>query len=165
MGMAACFIAIDKNAVDSFFANPDSLEEFLSEQFESEESTNIVDVDKSWHCIHFMLTGQAEGGEEPLAWAVLGGEETGDDAGYGPARILRPDQVKSVSSALASIDKSEFSSRYDPAAMKAADIYLSDMCVRDGEEALEYIVENYLGLTDFYRDAAERGDGAVLLIC
>ena len=112
-----------------------------------------------------MLTGQAEGGEEPLAWAVLGGEETGDDAGYGPARILRPDQVKSVSSALASIDKSEFSSRYDPAAMKAADIYLSDMCVRDGEEALEYIVENYLGLTDFYRDAAERGDGAVLLIC
>ena len=165
MGMAACFIAIDKNAVDTFFANPDSLEEFLNEQFESEEPTNIVDVDKSWHCIHFMLTGQAEGGEEPLAWAVLGGEETGDDAGYGPARILRPDQVKSVSSALASIDKSEFSSRYDPAAMKAADIYLSDMCVRDGVEALEYIVENYLGLTDFYRDAAERGDGAVLLIC
>ena len=47
MGMAACFIAIDKNAVDTFFANPDSLEEFLSEQFESEEPTNKVDVDKS----------------------------------------------------------------------------------------------------------------------
>lgn len=165
MGMAACFIAIDERAVRKFLANPDSLEDFLSAQFESEEPANIVDVDKSWHCIHFMLTGRANGGEEPLAWAVLGGEETGDDAGYGPARILAPDQVKSVSRALASIDKSKFSSRYDPAAMEAADIYLSDMCVRDGDEALEYIVENYLALADFYRDAAERGDGAVLLIC
>lgn len=165
MGMTACFIAINPDAVRKFLANADSFEEFLNEQFESEEPTNIVDVDKSWHCIHFMLTGQADGGEEPLAWAVLGGEETGEDAGYGPARILVPDQVKSISSALAPIDKSEFSSRYDPAAMQAADVYLSDMCVRDGDEALEYIVENYLALADFYRDAAERGDGAILLIC
>ena len=165
MGMAACFIAIDKDAVMSFRANPDSLEEFLNDQFESEEPTNIVDVDKAWHCIHFMLTGQADGGDEPLSWAILGGEETGGDAGYGPARILTPDQVRTLSSALASIDKVAFSSRYDPLAMKRADVYLSEMCVRDGDEALVYIVDNYLALTDFYRDAAERGDGAVLLIC
>ena len=165
MGMTACFIAINSDTVDHFFANADSLEKFLGDHFESEEPTNIVDVGKSWHCIHFMLTGDATGGEGPLAWAVLGGEETGEDAGYGPARILRPGQVKEVSSALSSIDRADFSSRYNPAAMKAADVYLSDMCVRDGDEALDYIVENYLALADFYRDAAERGDGAVLLIC
>lgn len=165
MGMTACFIAINSDTINHFLENTDSLEKFLGDHFESEEPTNIVDVDKSWHCIHFMLTGDATGGEGPLAWAVLGGEETGEDAGYGPARILRPGQVKEISSTLSSIDRADFSSRYNPAAMKAADVYLSDMCVRDGDEALDYIVENYLALADFYRDAAERGDGAVLLIC
>jgi hypothetical protein len=165
MGMAGCFVAIDDGAVKRFREDPDLLGEFLGEQFESDEPTNTMDVDKSWHCIHFMLTGQADGGSEPLAWAILGGEEIGEDAGYGPARILMPEHVKDISSALLSIGKEEFASRFNPVAMQAADVYLSEMCVRDGEEALEYIVENYLNLVDFYRGAAERGDGAILLLC
>lgn len=162
MGMVGGFVAVDEDAIKKFRADSGALEEFLNN--EDEEPANSMDVDKAWHCIHFMLTGQADGGEEPLAWAIGGGEEIGEDCGYGPARILQPSQVKSVAIALSAIDKTAFASRYNPAAMKAADIYLSDMCVRDGDEALGYIVENYVRMADFYRDAAARGDGAILLL-
>jgi hypothetical protein len=165
MGVAACFFAIDSASIDHFRRNPELLEAFLNDQLKSEDPSGTIDVDKSWHLIHFMLTGQADGGPEPLSWAVLGGEEVGEDVGYGPARILQPDQVKGISSALSEISIEEFNSRYDPAAMKAADVYLSDMCVRDGDEALEYISDNYSALVDFYRSAAEGGKGAVLLLC
>lgn len=161
MGMVACFAAIGAGIIQRLDANPELLDEFLSDQLESEHS---MDVDKSWHCIHFMLTGDAEGGKAPLAWAIMGGEDCGEDAGYGPARILQPGQVKDVAAALSAIDRAEFISRYDPVAMKSADIYLSDMCVRDGDEALEYIVEHYLRLVQFYQSAAERGDGVALLL-
>jgi hypothetical protein len=33
----------------------------------------LLEVDKAWHGIHFLLCGDAEGGEPPLGSAVLGG--------------------------------------------------------------------------------------------
>ncbi|AEG00818.1 Domain of unknown function DUF1877 [Methylomonas methanica MC09] len=113
-------------------------------------------------CIHFMLSDSADVTSNPLSWAILGGEEVGEDIGYGPARVLEPQQVKTFAAALASIDQKAFESKYNPAAMQAADIYLSDMCVRDGIEALEYILGNYRILCSFYKTAAADGKGAIL---
>ena len=65
-----------------------------------------LDIDKTWHVIHFLLTGEAWGGELPLANAVLGGTELpGTDAGYGPFRYLVPPEVQATSQALAKICK------------------------------------------------------------
>lgn len=52
-----------------------------------------VDLDKSWHGLHFLFTGTAWEGEEPACFLVLGGEGIGNDVGYGPARVLMPDDV------------------------------------------------------------------------
>ncbi|WP_041364190.1 YfbM family protein [Methylomonas methanica] len=109
-----------------------------------------------------MLSDSADVTSNPLSWAILGGEEVGEDIGYGPARVLEPQQVKTFAAALASIDQKAFESKYNPAAMQAADIYLSDMCVRDGIEALEYILGNYRILCSFYKTAAADGKGAIL---
>src|SRR5258708_20564425 len=59
-----------------------------------------LSLEKSWHGIHYLLTGVAEGGRPPLSWTVLGDKEipdTGKLMGYGPAHILTPPQVNSVS--------------------------------------------------------------------
>ena len=46
--------------------------------------TEEIDLDKSWHGIHFLLTGAAWEGERPLNFLILGGEEVGDiDVGHG----------------------------------------------------------------------------------
>jgi hypothetical protein len=34
-----------------------------------------LSLEKSWHGIHYLLTGLAEGGRPPLSWAVLGDKE------------------------------------------------------------------------------------------
>src|SRR4051812_2160785 len=60
-----------------------------------------LDIDKSWHAIQFLLTGDPWDGKPPLQNAVMGGVELGDeDVGYGPARGLSPPDVQAVSRAL-----------------------------------------------------------------
>lgn len=163
MGMVGCFAAVDTETMEKLNADPGLVEEYLYPDEGGGEPPHYIDVDKAWHGIHFMLTGSAESGPAPLCWAVLGGEEVGDDVGYGPARILRPDHVRKIARELASIDETAFKARFEPKAMEAAGIY-PPIWVRDAEEALEYLVENYLKLVAFYRGAAARGDGAILWI-
>lgn len=165
MGMVACFAGLDTATIAGLKSDPAAMEEFLYPDDGDSEPANYIDLDKAWHCIHFMLSGSADSATGPLGWAVLGGDALGDDVGYGPARIMLPDQVLSIATALSSIDEDSFKSRYAPDAMLAASVYLADMCVRDGDEALDYLVDNYLCLAEFYRAAAARGDGAVLWLC
>jgi Domain of unknown function (DUF1877) len=160
MGMVGCFAAADAATIDRLKSDPGQMEAFLHPDDGDGELAHSIDVDKAWHGIHFILTGHADGGPEPLCWAVLGGEEVGEEVGYGPARILQPDQVRSIAAAL--IDEAAFKARFAPQAMEAAKIYPDVIWVRDGDEALEYLVENYRELVAFYRSAAGRGDGAVL---
>lgn len=162
MGMVACFSAADAATLDQLKADPYRMEEFLYPDDGEGEPPHCQDIDKSWHCIHFMLAGSTDVSAEPLSWAILGGEEIGDDVGYGPARILEPQQVQSIAAALSKIDEATFKAKFNPKAMQAANVYLSEMCVRDGEEAFEYLLENYRILLAFYQSAAARGDGAIL---
>nr|CAP48980.1 putative integron gene cassette protein [uncultured bacterium] len=163
MGMAACFAAIDQKTSDRLRLNPDELEDYLYPDDGDGEPENYIDVDKAWHGIHYLPTGTSDEGQPPLSWAILGGAELGDDMGYGPARILTPEQVKAVAGALPS--EETFKASYAPQAMEAAQVYPDVIWVRDGDEALEYLVENYKVMVEFYQSAASRGDGAILWLC
>ena len=123
-----------------------------------------MDIDKAWHGIHFMLS---QIGQQQMAFAlaVLGGEEVGDDVGYGPARFLTAQQVKAVATSLSELDETHFCEQFLPEAMEAAEIYPTGIWVRDGYEALEYLLENYRQMVFFYQQTAENGDGAVLWLC
>jgi hypothetical protein len=48
--------------------------------------------------------------------------------------------------------------------MTRADIYPSVIWERDGEEALEYVLDYYKKLVAFYKRAAERGQAVILSI-
>ena len=165
MGMAACFASAGVETLNHLRSNPGEMEGFICPDDDEGEPPNYADVDKAWHCIHFMLTGRTDRGPELLSSAIFGGDEIGEDVGYGPARIMDPAEVKKVAVALMSIDDAAFSSRFNPQAMKSADIYLADMCLRDGTEALDYLLQNFHSLAEFYRAAASRDDGAILWLC
>lgn len=91
---------------------------------------------------------------------MLGGEGFGDEWDYGPVRFLLPAQVRAVSEALAGLDAEELTRRFDPADMDAQGIY-PRFWSRDGEDALDYLLEEYGRLADFYRQAASRGDAVL----
>ena len=126
-----------------------------------------TDLDKAWHGIHYLLTGTAWEGAEPLNFIVRGGNEVGDvDVGYGPARVLRSDDVKGITAALKDIDISVLRKRFNPGEMMSLDIYPA-IWDRDQEDddTLGYCIEYYNELYRFLSNAARNSMGVVLYIC
>lgn len=125
----------------------------------------VVDLDKAWHGIHFLLTGTAWDAETVLGLAILGGIPLEDtDIGYGPVRLLEPDQVEAVAAALAGVDDEALRERFDPAELAKADIY-PDIWA-EGQSVLEDFLLPYLGeLRELYTTAAFQGRAVIAGIC
>lgn len=120
-----------------------------------------LDLGKAWHGLHYLLTGAREQVEGDFAGAaVLGGDEIGDDDGYGPARVLGPHLVRAVAAGLDVIEADSLRDRYDPRTMRALDIYPDSW--QSGE--LHWLVTQFGELRRFYRIAAERGQAVLLTL-
>jgi hypothetical protein len=120
-----------------------------------------LDIDKSWHAIQFLLTGEPWQGDPPFQNAVMGGTELGDeDVGYGPARCLTPAEVQSVSAALASLSGEQLWSRFDAKKFAEAEIYPQGW----SSEGKGYVVAYYDALRAFFAEAARAGDAIILYL-
>lgn len=120
---------------------------------------NGLDLEKSWHVLHYLLTGEPEDAPPPLGNAILGGKEIGPDLGYGPARFLTPAEVREVSIALSQIASEDLARRFDLQAMIAAHIYP----VRD-ESELTLAQDYFPLLARYYSDAATGGNAMLLYV-
>ena len=123
----------------------------------------MLNLDKSWHAIHFLLTGDAGGAPYPLG-LVMGGEDIGADQGYGPARLIEPDEMLDFSAALSALSDAELKKRYDPAEMAQHHVYIADSLVEEGEEGWNYLVSFLLGLRRFAERCVQTNSGAIILI-
>ena len=118
-----------------------------------------LSLEKSWHGIHYLLTGVAGGGRPPLSWAVLGDREIPEPErlmGHGPAHVLTAQQVSSVSKAVAKLNKEKFLRKFDSKAMKAARVYGVS-----GAEDREYLWTYFQKLKAFYSQAAQQNNGVL----
>ena len=126
-----------------------------------------TDLDKAWHGIHYLLTGTAWEGSEPLNFIVSGGTAVGDvDVGYGPARVFSSDDVKKISTALSGLDDSTLRERFNPEEMMRLEIYpeIWDRAP-DDDDTLGYCIENVAYLRRFLSDAVNNSMGIALYIC
>jgi hypothetical protein len=125
-----------------------------------------TDLEKSWHGIHYLLTGTAWEGDPPLNFLVLGGRVVGDiDVGYGPPHALTAAETGSVSDALARVGDEELRGRFDPAAMMKQKIY-PEIWDRgpDEDDTLGYLMENVGVLREFLAQVVGRNQGLVVYI-
>lgn len=130
--------------------------------FDGEE----LDLDKSWHGIHFLLTGTAYEGEPPLDFIVRGGVQIGGaDVGVDPPRALKSDEVRAVADAIEGLSPDDLRERFDSEQMLEEGIY-PDIWDRDtaDDDSLEYLIEHYTELRAFVHRAAERGDGFIIVM-
>lgn len=135
--------------------DPDGIDDLL----ESAADTSSVDLDKAWHGLHWLLVR----GDAPIEEAIFGGEEIGEDLGYGPSRLLSPERVKHVASALAVLAPDELGSRLDGAAMSQDDVYPS---IWDEEDIFAgYLAPAFERLRDFYAAAAEADEAVIQTLC
>jgi uncharacterized protein DUF1877 len=133
----------------------------LNVLYPEEEDDRCLDIDKSWHAIHFLLSGDAWDGEYPLSDVILGGSEMSDeDLGFGPARYLNPQEVQEMADALASVSEERLLRNFSPEAFAAAHIYPEGWLGTDEER--QYIVTNFRKLKEFVTSAARADDAVVL---
>src|SRR4051812_45920757 len=87
-------------------------EEFIPRLAEHVPGAKALALRKTWHGLHFALTGKVAEGKQPLGFLVSGGkpvtaEGDEEDAAYVPPRVLSPVFVKKLSKALAAITQRE----------------------------------------------------------
>lgn len=119
----------------------------------------VLDIHKSWHGLHWLLCQDARDGPEPLKQAVLGGEEIGEDLGYGPARLVDAATVRAVAAALAAISRDTLQQRFNPKAMAAAQIYAFD--AGDADWRADFL-DAFDGVKRLFSDAASRGHSVLI---
>lgn len=161
MSMISILVFASDDEIRQLLAEPDGIYAFL------ERERTSTDLDKAWHGIHWLLTGSADGGGEPLCYLVAGGETVGDvDVGYGPARALKSTQVAEWHDALARISPDELARRFDPRAMLAADIYpeIWARSITGKEDTLDYLLQASAGLRDFLAAACREKSGLLVYL-
>lgn len=94
---------------------------------------------------------------------MLGGEEFGEDLGYGPPRWLPPDAVAEAARELAALSPDDFAARLDFAAMAREQIY-PQIWDRDpaGEDLVGYVVAGYETIRTQFAEAAAANQGFVI---
>lgn len=127
----------------------------------------LTDIDKSWHGIHFLLTGTADEGNPPLNFLLAGGADVGDeDVGDGPARAYTAAQTREIASALASLSDDELTRRYAPDAMMAAEVY-PEIWDRNPpkDDTLGYLMEYVKVIRETLAGVTARGHGVLVYLC
>lgn len=102
----------------------------------------------------------------PFCYLIQGGNEVGDiDVGYGPARVLRPEEVATFDAALLALSVNELQRRFDPDAMMRANIY-PEIWDRDPAEddALSYLLEYFEDLRVFVGEARKLSKGIIIYL-
>ncbi|KAA5543416.1 DUF1877 family protein [Adhaeribacter rhizoryzae] len=128
------------------------------------EDPNLVDIDKSWEGILFLLTGQnLENSSHPLAKVLFSGQfiDEDQDLGYGPAQYLTPEQVKEVNAEISKITISELSKNYNPNRMSELEIYPN---IWDEEDNLEYLTDYFKTVQEVYSEAAGRNEAVITFL-
>jgi hypothetical protein len=160
MSMICALREVDEKVISHLLQNPEQITSFLNDEI------GEFDLDKAWHAIHFLLTGSAWEGEEPLCFLVKGGQQIGSiDLGFGPARALRPDQVKRFDEALSSVSAEQLRAMYDAQRMQKEGIY-PDIWDREDEEdeTKDYVIEYFEMLKTFVDQTSKEGKGVIIYL-
>jgi hypothetical protein len=152
--------AVTPEETERFLTDPDAIEELATPVG---RANRCLRLEKAWHGLHYLLTGSATQGDEPLGFLLDGGEEVGDDLGYGPARLFDPDAVQRLDRTLAAISEGQLWSRFDPDSMQAEGVYPGIWDESEEDLRDEYLTY-YRELKAFVRRASETDNSLVLLL-
>ncbi len=151
--------------IDRFLAEPAAAESFVFPDDYEEHDPTLIEFDKAWQALHFMLTGEAYGTGHALG--IIADEtpfvSTGDIGSFSFS-VVTPARMKVFAEALAAIDDAALAARYNPQAMVSAEVYVADSFVDEGSEALDYIMQGVPALRTFAAGCAAAGDGALRVL-
>jgi hypothetical protein len=110
--------------IKALLQNPADVFGVIDGAYNSPEQ-GFVDLDKAWHCLHYLLSGSAQAGSGPLAFLLAGGIPVGEDdlGGAGPARVFLAAEVADIAAALAEVTEPALLARLDVKKLEALGVY------------------------------------------
>ena len=124
------------------------------------------DLDKSWHGIHYLLTGTAWEGTPPLDFLIEGGHQVGQiDPEHGPVRAFRHDEVRAFYDAISMMGPYELRKRFNPRDMAAKEIY-PDIWTKSPseEETLRSLMDNLDRMRAYLRETLDSELGVLVFL-
>lgn len=167
MGMIQSYLRVDNDTLNAFIEDSSRLEDIIYRD-DINDNENFLDLDKAWEGVFFIITGQSladavvEGA--PLLGILMGPKEIDpdQDMGYGPATYVTAEQTKEIYNAIKDLTEEELSANYDPNRMAEEGVY-PDIW-QDDENALEYLLDYFNDLKNFYKKAVEQGEAVVMFL-
>lgn len=166
MSMIGTLLRLDNKELELILEDSSLLEEKIDAAYENEDPM-LIDLDKAWEAILFLLTGyglaKMENASPPLSWVLYAGYvvDEDQDLGYGPGYYLTPDQVKEIDSALQQVSDDDMRTRFDGPKMMKEGIYPE---MWDDPSTIDYILEYFQSLKTFYKEAAQQSQAVVTFL-
>lgn len=119
------------------------------------------DFEKSWHGLHYLLTGTADEGEPPLNFLMGGGRELELEDGEPPLLTHSSAETRRIAEALAGLREEELRRRLDPEEMTALEIYPGGW---DNPQHAGILIEDALRLQGTVAAVSRSGFGLLVSI-
>lgn len=164
MGMIANYRYIN----DQYLHQMKSFNTEGDDQFEvvEEEAELLLDIDKMWDVLHFVLTGVSTSnpsGNDPLSGAILGVMPLENVAEY--IAYTEKSKVSEICSALENFDMGEAMAHFSMQACKNADLYPDIWDFDDEEEEIkEEICDYFQAMKEFYQRILELNGNVMVTI-
>ncbi len=158
---------LEPDTLSRLVSNPEAFGSRADEMLQALESpeldTTRVDLEKDWHALHFLLTGDPGENPEhrprdPLHNAVMGGHDTQLSTGYGPVRCLEAQDVRDIAKALSTISVKDLSKRFSAKAFNEQEIYPNPEPGGWTRREVAGLLKLFPRFVKFFKDAAVAGE-------
>lgn len=124
----------------------------------------VLDIDKSWQAIQFLLCGEIDDGEPPLGYVIplIDDQFFDSDFDFG-SFYLSNRQIKKAFDKIKDIDKEAFLRLYDFPALLEESIYPITP-EESEEEFFQYLYQNFESIKGFFHRAIETNSGLIFYI-
>lgn len=166
MGMDCNIIRVSQNKLNDFLENSELLNQMISEQDDYDVEW-ILDLDKSWEGIQFILTGEGRSATnkvDKLTRALFSEQilDEKQDLGYGPAYYLTAKQVEETNIELNKIDINSLKNSINGKILVQKGIY--PVRIWNNEESIEFLINCFNDFKKFYKKATENNEAILSFI-
>lgn len=164
MGMIACYQMVDDKFVNKLLGK--TAEEVFEDIEElQEEDVDILDIDKLWDGLHFLLTNVSaseslEG--NPLSEAVVGVEKFCDDEDADYIAYTLQERMMTILNEFKLFDIESAIANFQPKEFAKAGIYPNIWMNEEKEELQEELKECFGAMMKFYERAVELGKAVIV---
>jgi hypothetical protein len=160
MSMIGNLLRVSSNELEAYLKDSSLLEIRIDGALDNED-LNLVDIDKSWDGINFLLTGSIVGdSDHPLEKVLFSMQyiDENQDLGYGPGNYVTSEQVKELNKEISKISDDELAKRYDSKKMMKLELYPNAW---EELDMPNYLIENFKTIREIY-DIAAKNDQAII---